>query len=67
LFLFLEQYWKSNNGPIFFYTGNEGDIVGFQKASGFLTDHAPKMGAMVVFAEHVSYQLMINYDFEANT
>ena len=24
-------------------------------ASGFLIDHAPKMGAMVVFAEHVSF------------
>lgn len=53
-YLITEQYWKGH-GPIFFYTGNEGDITGFQRASGLLTDLAPKFGALVVFAEHRYY------------
>nr|XP_039252936.1 dipeptidyl peptidase 2-like [Styela clava] len=53
-FLITEQYMKEG-GPIFFYAGNEGPIEGFQKASGFLTEHAPKFGALVVFAEHRYY------------
>lgn len=54
-YLITTQYTKTENPPIFFYTGNEGDILGFQKASGFITDLAPKFGALVVFAEHRYY------------
>nr|CAB3239873.1 dipeptidyl peptidase 2 [Phallusia mammillata] len=54
-YLITEQYWTKGSGPIFFYTGNEGNIEGFQKASGLLVDLAAKMGAMVVFAEHRFY------------
>jgi len=32
------QYWNPMSGPILFYAGNEGDIMGFYKNSGFMTE-----------------------------
>ncbi|XP_076817860.1 lysosomal Pro-X carboxypeptidase-like isoform X1 [Clavelina lepadiformis] len=49
------QYWKKGKGPIFFYTGNEGDITAFINNTGFIWDIAPVFQAMVVFAEHRYY------------
>lgn len=50
------QYYNASQGPILFYTGNEGDIWAFYNASGFLTDTlAKKLGALVVFCEHRWY------------
>ena len=50
-----EQYWNEKNGPLFFYTGNEGDITTFINNTGFMWDIAPTFQAMVVFAEHRYY------------
>lgn len=48
-----DQYFDKEKGPIFFYTGNEGDIYDFYKNSGFMTTTlAKEHGAMVLFGEH---------------
>ncbi|KAL6873409.1 hypothetical protein ACP4OV_013491 [Aristida adscensionis] len=42
-------------GPVFVYTGNEGDIEWFATNTGFMFDIAPKFGALLVFIEHRFY------------
>lgn len=54
MFIFAAKWWDTKNGPVFFYTGNEGDITDFWNASGFVHELAPQFGALIVFAEHVS-------------
>jgi len=55
-YLVNDQYYNSTQGPIIFYTGNEGDIYGFYNSAGFMTDTlAKKLGALVVFCEHRWY------------
>jgi len=50
------QYYNKDQGPILFYTGNEGGIYSFYNNSGYITDTlAKKFGAVVVFAEHRFY------------
>ncbi|KAJ7378637.1 Dipeptidyl peptidase 2 [Desmophyllum pertusum] len=48
------QYWDGN-GPIFFYTGNEGPITSFWDNSGFVFEAAEKFNALVIFGEHRYY------------
>ena len=53
-----EQNWQTssnNNGPCFFYAGNEANIFQFINNSGFLFEAAEEFSAMVVFAEHRYY------------
>uniref|UniRef100_A0A0K0F2S4 Lysosomal Pro-X carboxypeptidase (inferred by orthology to a human protein) n=1 Tax=Strongyloides venezuelensis TaxID=75913 RepID=A0A0K0F2S4_STRVS len=53
-YLINTKYYKSG-GPIFFYTGNEGNIEAFAKNTGFMWDIAPDYHAALVFAEHRFY------------
>jgi lysosomal Pro-X carboxypeptidase len=43
--------WARPGGPIFFYCGNEGDIVWFAENTGFVWEIAPRFNALVIFAE----------------
>ena len=55
-YLYNDTYWNASAGaPIFFYTGNEGDIEWFAQNTGFMWDIAPKYEALLLFAEHRYY------------
>ncbi|XP_060808087.1 lysosomal Pro-X carboxypeptidase [Amyelois transitella] len=54
-YLVNDSYWDRNNGPIFFYTGNEGQIEQFAKYTGFIWENAEEFKAKIVFAEHRYY------------
>lgn len=45
--------------PIFFYCGNEGDIVWFAQNTGFIWEIAPRFNALVVFAEVSLFLLLL--------
>lgn len=53
-YLYNATYW-SKNGPIFFYTGNEGDIETFAQNTGFMWEIATEFNALIIFAEHRYY------------
>ncbi|XP_051005277.1 lysosomal Pro-X carboxypeptidase-like [Acomys russatus] len=54
-YLIADKYWKTYDGVILFYTGNEGDITWFSDRTGFMWDVAEKLKALLVFAEHRYY------------
>lgn len=54
-YLINDTFWKPNYGPIFFYTGNEGDVNVFAQNTGFLWESAEKFKALIVFGEHRYY------------
>ncbi|KAL1370955.1 hypothetical protein HN51_001169 [Arachis hypogaea] len=62
-YLINTEHWVGPQrlGPIFFYCGNEGDIVWFAENTGFLWEIAPQFGAMVVFPEHRYYGESVPY------
>ncbi|XP_033211704.1 lysosomal Pro-X carboxypeptidase [Belonocnema kinseyi] len=54
-YLMNDTWQKGHDAPIFFYTGNEGDIKLFAENTGFMWDIAPEFGALLIFAEHRYY------------
>ncbi|XP_066291726.1 lysosomal Pro-X carboxypeptidase-like [Branchiostoma lanceolatum] len=63
-YLVNDTYYKDGD-PIFFYTGNEGDIEDFVKNTGLLIEMAPRFGALVIFAEHRYYGQSLPYGKES--
>lgn len=60
-YLVNKDHWSAGEGPIFFYTGNEGDIEVFCQNTGFMWDIAPEFKALIVFAEHRYYGKTMPY------
>lgn len=59
------DHWGKDGSPIFFYTGNEGDILLFSNNTGFLWEYAEQFNAMVVFAEHRYYGTSLPFGNES--
>ena len=52
-----DTHWEpqmagGNAGPIFFYFGNEANVLLYLNNTGLMWENAHNFGAMLVFAEH---------------
>ncbi|KAF0733220.1 hypothetical protein AaE_009198, partial [Aphanomyces astaci] len=53
-----DKFWKrqadghKEDGPIFFYCGNEADVTLYVNSTGLMWENAQALGALLVFAEH---------------
>ncbi|GAB9465053.1 Lysosomal pro-x carboxypeptidase [Globisporangium polare] len=56
-YLINDQFWDPSNkrAPVFFYTGNEGDVTLYANHTGLMWENAEHFGALIVFAEHRYY------------
>lgn len=53
-YLYYDKFWREN-GPMFVYFGNEGEIEAYYDNSGAIFELAQNFGALVVFLEHRYY------------
>ncbi|TDH66837.1 hypothetical protein CCR75_005973 [Bremia lactucae] len=56
-YLVNSQFWdpQDEKAPVFFYTGNEGDVTLYANHTGLMWENAQTFKALVVFAEHRYY------------
>lgn len=50
-----DRHYKPGKGAIFFYLGNEADVLLYLNNTGLMWELAPEHNAMLVFAEHRYY------------
>ncbi|OAD54503.1 Lysosomal Pro-X carboxypeptidase, partial [Eufriesea mexicana] len=65
-YLINNTWQKTDKAPIFFYTGNEGNIETFAQNVGFMWEIAPEFGALLIFAEHRYYGESMPYSNNSN-
>ncbi|VDO95160.1 unnamed protein product [Heligmosomoides polygyrus] len=61
----MNNTFHKSGGPIFFYTGNEGNVEEFATATGMLWDLAPKFNAAIIIAEHRFYGTSLPFGNES--
>ncbi|XP_076177108.1 lysosomal Pro-X carboxypeptidase [Ptiloglossa arizonensis] len=66
-YLVNNTWQQENNAPIFFYTGNEGNIETFAQNTGFMWEIAPDFGALLIFSEHRYYGESLPYGNKSYT
>ncbi|CAH0475374.1 unnamed protein product [Peronospora belbahrii] len=56
-YLLNTQFWDPSDkkAPVFFYTGNEGDVTLYANHTGLIWENAQAFKALIVFAEHRYY------------
>ncbi|RLN67937.1 hypothetical protein BBP00_00001343 [Phytophthora kernoviae] len=56
-YLLNDQFWDPSDkkAPVFFYTGNEGDVTLYTNHTGLIWENAREFKALIVFAEHRYY------------
>lgn len=47
-----KQFFNTDNGTIFFYNGNEADVLLYLNNTGLMWENAEEFNAVLVFAEH---------------
>ena len=50
-----DEHWKTADGPLLVYFGNEGALEDFWNNTGFMFELAPQVDARIVFVEHRFY------------
>ena len=57
-----DHYWdKKNNGPVFFYFGNEDNVELYVNHTGLMWESAASFGALLIFGEHRYYGKSLPY------
>ncbi|RLN54658.1 hypothetical protein BBJ28_00008544 [Nothophytophthora sp. Chile5] len=56
-YLLNDEFWDpaDKKAPVFFYTGNEGDVTLYANHTGLMWENARAFKALIVFAEHRYY------------